>query len=174
WREWLEDRAPRLAAALAFYSVFSIGPLILLAIGAASLILGQEAAQGTIAEEIRGTVGDHVAQTLQQTLLQGHQSAWGPGATILGVVTLVFGALGVLNQLQDGLNTIWKVVPKPDRGVLDMIRDRLLSFTMVLGTGFLVLASLVITAGLAAAGTSPGWAVPGVVAFWQVVHQCAA
>jgi membrane protein len=174
FHDWIEDKAPRLGAALAYYSVFSIGPLVLLTIGAASLIFGAEAAQGEVADEIRGTVGEPVAKALQQTLLQGHQSGWGTRATILGILTLLFGASGVFGQLQDALNTVWKVAPKPGRGISGIIRDRFLSFTMVLGTGFLLLVSLVLTAALSALSTSLSRALPGSVVLWQLGNQLFA
>jgi membrane protein len=147
FHEWNEDKAPRLGAALAYYSVFSIGPLVVLVIGAASLIFGAQAAQREVVDEIKGTVGEPVAKALQDMLAHGHESGWGTGATILGIVTLLFGATGVFGQLQDALNTVWKVAPKPDRGILGIIQDRFLSLTMVLGTGFLLLVSLILLFG---------------------------
>src|SRR5688572_29551875 len=102
---WSEDKVPRLGAALAYYSVFSIGPLVILVIGVASLVFGREAAQGEVVDEIGGTVGEPVAQALQEMLAHGHQSGWGAGATIVGIATLLFGATGVFGQLQDALNT---------------------------------------------------------------------
>src|SRR5438270_10461932 len=98
FHEWNEDKAPRLGAALAYYSVFSIGPLVVLVIGAASLIFGAQAAQGEVVDEIKGTVGEPVAKALQDMLAHGHESGWGTGATILGIVTLLFGASGVFGQ----------------------------------------------------------------------------
>ncbi len=174
FNEWSEDKATRLGAALAYYSVFSIGPLVILAIGAASLIFGAEAAQGAVADEIKGTVGEPVAQALQQMLAHGHQSGWGTRATIFGIVTLIFGASGVFGQLQDALNTVWKVAPKPGRGILGIIQDRFLSLTMVLGTGFLLLVSLVLTAALSAISNSLTGTLPGGTVFWQIVHQVVA
>ena len=172
--EWLEDKAPRLGAALAYYSVFSIGPLIVLTIGVASLIFGAEAAQGEIVDELKGTVGEPVARSLEQMLAQGHQTGWGAGATIVGIVTLLFGASGVFGQLQDALNTVWKVAPRPGRGIRGMIRDRFLSLTMVLGTGFLLLVSLMLTAALAALSHSLSRAMPAVPVLWMVLEQVIA
>ncbi len=169
FNHWMEDKAPRLGAALAYYSAFSIGPLIILVIGAASLIFGTEAAQGRVVHEIQGTVGEPVARALQQMLVHGHQSGWGAGATILGIITLLFGATGVFGQLQDALNTVWQVAPKPGRGILGILKDRFLSLTMVLGTGFLLLVSLMLSAGLSAVGTAISGGQSGIV--WQVVDQ---
>lgn len=174
FHEWSEDKAPRLGAALAYYSAFSIGPLVLLVVGAASLIFGADAAQGEVVDEIKGTVGEPVAEALQQMLAHGHETGWGAGATVLGVVTLLFGASGVFGQLQDALNTVWKVAPKPGRGIMGILRDRFLSLTMVLGTGFLLLVSLVLTAALSALSTSLARALPGAAVFWQVLNQVVA
>jgi membrane protein len=168
----MEDKAPRLGAALAYYSAFSIGPLILLVIGAASLLFGADAAQGRVVQEIEGTVGQPVAHALQQMLAHGHQTGWGAGATILGIITLLFGATGVFGQLQDALNTVWQVAPRPGRGFLGILKDRFFSLTMVLGTGFLLLVSLVLSAALAAVGTAITGGVTGVV--WQIVEEVVA
>jgi membrane protein len=174
FQEWNEDKAPRLAAALAYYSAFSIGPLVVLVIGLASLIFGAQAAEGEVIDEIKGTVGASVATALQGMLAHGHESGWGIGATILGLATLLFGASGVFGQLQDALNTVWQVAPKPGRGVLGIIKDRFLSLTMVLGTGFLLLVSLVVTAALSALSNSLTEVLSGTAAVWQVGHQVIA
>lgn len=170
FHEWSEDKAPRLGAALAYYSAFSIGPLVLIAIGIASLIFGREAAQGQVLEQIEGTVGPAVAAAVQNMLASTAEHGWGTGAALLGMVTLLFGASGVFGQLQDALNAIWKVEPKPGRGIVGMIRDRFLSLSMVLGTCFLLLVSLVLTATLSAATTSLGSLLPGGVNLWQPVN----
>ncbi len=175
FHEWSSDKAPRLGAALAYYSVFSIGPLILLVVGAASLILGDaDAAKAKVVHEIRSTLGDQVGAGLEQMLVNGKESGQGLAATIIGIVVLLFGAAGVFGQLQDALNTIWKVEPKPGRGLLGIIQDRFLSLTMVLGTGFLLLVSLLLTAALSALGNrlAGGTADNGIV--WQIVNQAAA
>jgi len=168
--EWSEDKAPRLGAALAYYSVFSIGPLLVIAIAVARLIFGKEAAQGEVVDEIKGTVGEPVALALQQMLATASDPGWGTGAAIIGIVTLLFGASGVFGQLQDALNTIWKVEPKPGRGIWGIIQDRFLSLTMVLGTGFLLLVSLVITATLSALSASLSDLMPGGTYVWQPVN----
>lgn len=168
---WSEDKAFRLAAALAYYSVFSVVPFVILIIGVASLVFGAEAAQQEVVDEIKSTVGEPVADSLQQMLAKGHQTGWGAGFTILGCITLLFGATGVFVQLQDALNTVWKVAPKPDRGFLGVVRDRLFSLTIVFGTGFLLLISLVLTAALAALNASFSQVLPGGALVWQVINQ---
>jgi membrane protein len=169
--EWSEDKVPRLGAALAYYSIFSIAPLVLLTIAVAGMLFGQKAAEGAIVAEIGDTVGQPVATAIETMI----QSASDPGSTILatliGLVTLLFGASGVFGQLQDALNTIWKVAPKPGLGFWELLRSRFLSFTMVLGTGFLMLVSLLATAALAAVAAyfTPA-SLPGGVYLWQAVN----
>ena len=171
---WSEDKVPRLGAALAYYSVFSIGPLLVIAVGVASLVFGPQAARGEVVDEIKGTVGEPVARALEQMLVHGSETGWGTGITSVGILTLLFGASGVFGQLQDALNTIWKVAPKPGRGLWGIVRDRFLSLTMVLGTGFLLLVSLVLTAAVAAIGSFFGEALPSGPVPWQILNQVVA
>lgn len=148
--DWSEDKASRLAAALAYYTIFSIAPLIIIVIAVAGLVFGREAVQGQIQGQIQGLVGEQGAGLVQEMVKGASNQSTGIIATVIGVVTLLFGATGVFGQLQDALNTIWEVTPKPGRGLLGIIRDRFLSFTMVLGVGFLLMVSLVLSAALVA------------------------
>jgi membrane protein len=159
--EWSEDKAARLAAALAYYITFSLAPLLLIVIAIVGLLFGQEAVQGRVVEQIQGLVGPDGAQLVQTMLQSTRQSGSNIVATLIGIVTLLLGATGVFVQLQDALNTIWEVAPKPGRGVLGMVKDRLLSFTMLLGIGFLLLVSLAVSAGLAALSSFLGDLLPG-------------
>jgi membrane protein len=152
--EWSEDRAPRLGAALAYYTIFSIVPLLMVAIGIAGLVFGEEAARGEILRQISGLVGERSAATIQEMLQQANQPKTGIFGSVLGIAMLLLGASGVFGQLQDALNTVWGVKPKPDRGIMGMIKDRFMSFVTVLGTAFLLLVSLILSAGLAAVGES--------------------
>ncbi len=152
YNDWSEDKAPRLGASLAYYTVFSLAPLLLIVITIAGLVFGQEAVQGQIVAQIGGLVGDEGAEAIQQMIVGASKPRTGAIATGIGIATLLFGASGVFGALHDALNTIWEVEPKPGRGVLGMIKDRFLSFTMVLGVGFLLLVALVVSAGLAALG----------------------
>ena len=170
FHEWGEDKVPRLGAALAYYSVFSIAPLLILVIAAAGLIFGKEAARGEVVDEIKGTVGEPVARAVEQMLAHNSGTGQTVGAVVIGVVTLLFGAAGVFGQLQDALNTVWKVTPKPGRGIWGFIHDRFLSLAMVLGTGFLLLVSLVLTAGLAALSSSWSHVLPGGAGLWAAVN----
>ncbi len=148
--EWSEDKVPRLGAALAFYSVLSLAPLLLIAIAVAALVFGEKAATGQLDDEIQGMVGKEGAEAIQQMLKNAHKPGSGPIAALVGFATLLLAASGVFGQLQDSMNTIWEVQPKAGRGVLGFLKDRFFSFAMVLGTGFLLLTSLVLSATVAA------------------------
>ncbi len=150
--EWWNSNAFEVAAALAFYAIFSIAPVIVLAFTAASLVLGPEAAQGRLNKEIESSVGPTVAEAVEATSLYTYRSGSGVPATILSIVFFGFGATGLFTQLQIALNAIWQVTPKPGRGLRDVLRDRLGSFLTVLGTSTLLLAALLVTATLAALG----------------------
>jgi membrane protein len=169
--EWSADKVPRLGAALAYYTVFSLAPLLLLVLAAASWLFGADAAQGRIVSELEHTVGRQVAEAVQQILKNNHQGAGGVIATVIGLTTLFLGASGVFVELQDALNSIWKVAPKPGRTLRAMIRDRLFSFTAVLGTGFLLIVSLVVSAAISALATYWTPAVlPGGAILWQTIE----
>ena len=159
--EWSEDKVPRLGAALAFYSVLSIAPLLLIAIAIAALVFGQEAASGQLVGQIRGLVGKEGAEAVQQMLKNAQKPGAGILATVVGFVTLLSAASGVFGQLQDAMNTIWEVQPREGRGVLGIVKDRFFSFTMVLGTGFLLLTSLILSTAVAAAFGFVGGLAPG-------------
>jgi membrane protein len=156
FREWLEDGANRLAASLAYYTTFSLAPLLVLIIAIAGLVGGREAAQSQTMAQVQDLLGVEGREFVEGMIESAGKPETGLTATFIGVVTLLFGALGVFGELQNSLNTIWEVKPKPPRNWIDGIRRfvlrRLLSFTMVLGIGFLLLASLVISAAVSALG----------------------
>ena len=159
--EWSEDKVPRLGAALAFYSVLSIAPLLLIAIAVAALVFGREAASGQLVQEIRGVVGEEGAKAIRDMLKNAQKPGSGIFATLIGFATLLFAASGVFGQLQDAMNTIWEVQPKEGRGIFGMVKDRFFSFAMVLGTGFLLLTSLVLSTTVAATFGYLGGLAPG-------------
>lgn len=148
--EWSEDKASRLAAALAYYTVFSLAPLLIIVIVAVGAVFGQSAVEGQIVSQIEGTVGENGAQLIETMLKSISERGSGVLATVIAIVTVLVGATGVFNQLQDALNTIWEVAPKPERGLLGMLQDRLISFLMILGMGLLLIATFILSAGLAA------------------------
>src|SRR5260370_100601 len=143
---WNEDKAPRLGAALAYYAVFSLAPLLIIAIGIAGFVFGEQAARGEIVAQLKETVGEPTAAAIEELLKNTQQTGSSSLATLTALVLLFFGATGLFVQLQDALNTIWKVAPKPGRPILTMIRDRLLSFSLVLAVAFLLLVLLVVSA----------------------------
>ncbi len=151
--EWNQDNVPRLGAAMAYYTVVSIAPLLLVIIAVAAFAFGREAAEGAIVSQIQGLVGETAAQAIQGMIQNASKPSTGILATIIGIVTLLAGASGVFAELQAALNTIWKAPARPDSGLLDLVRARFLSLMMVLGMGFLLLVSLVLSAGLAALGS---------------------
>jgi len=169
--QWNEDKVPQLGAALAYYSVFSLAPLVILAIGIAGLMFNEQTARSGIVSEIHETVGDPAAGAIEKLITQPSRTGDNSLAAIVGLIVFLFGASGVFVQLQDSLNTIWKVTPRPGRAVWDVIRDRIIAFAIVMGTGFLVVLSLVVSAALAVLGE---WvtttALPGGVRVWQYAH----
>lgn len=144
YNQWSKDKAMGMGAALAYYTIFSIPPLLVIAIALAGFFFGEEAAKGQIVRQIQGLVGQEGAQTIQGMINSARKQDSSFIATIIGIVTLLIGASGVFVQLQDSLNTIWGVQPKPDRGWGDIIKERLTSFGMVFGIGFLLMVSLII------------------------------
>lgn len=164
YQGWKEDKASRLAAALAYYTIFSLGPLLIIVIAVTGFFWQREAVQSSVMNQVQGLVGPEGATFVSDLLTSASNPARGILATILGVITLIFGALGAFNELHNALNTIWEVKEEETKGFLESIKkvifSRLLSFTMILGIGFLLLVSLVISAGLSAVQETVGNAIP--------------
>ena len=147
--EWVEAEPFQLAAALSYYTLFSLAPLLLIAIGVAGFVFGREAAQNQIVETLQGMIGEESAETVQEMIQASNEKPkTGMISTIVGFIALLFGAGGVVGQLQTSLNRIWEVAPKPGQGIWGFLRQRFFSFAMVLSIGFLLLVSLVVTAVL--------------------------
>lgn len=161
--EFTADKVPRLGAALAYYTIFSLAPLLLVAIAIAGLAFGDEAARNQVFMQLRGVLGPLAAKAVQEMVENAAKPASGVIATIIGIVTLIFGASGVFGQLKDALNTIWDVKAKKTSGILGFIKQRFLSATVVFGMGFLLLVSLVIDAAIAAI-------VPQGAAIWEALQ----
>ncbi|MET0223682.1 MAG: YihY/virulence factor BrkB family protein [Terrimicrobium sp.] len=169
--EWMEDDAPSLGAALAYYTVFSLAPLMTIAIAIAGFFLGKEAAQGQIFDELRGLLGADGGKAVEEMVQSANaQPTAGVVATIISVIMLLFGASGVFGQLQASLNAIWGVKAKPGRGVLGLIKDRLLSFGFTLVVGFLLLVSLLLSAGMALMADWIGGLMPGSEALAYILN----
>lgn len=159
FKDWSEDKASRLGASLAYYTIFSIGPLLLITVAIASFVFND--AEQQIVGTVSGVIGKEGGDVISSTIQNANKGGANIIATVIGIVTLLLGASGVFGQLKDSLNTIWEVQPKPNQGILATLKDRFLSFTMVLGTGFLLLVSLVVNATVAALSTWLNNILPG-------------
>jgi membrane protein len=169
--EWIADNAPSRGAALAYYSMFAIAPIVIFTVSLAGFLFGKEAAAGQVAEQISGTVGPEVANAIESLVRSASNPTSSAVATLVGLAIGLFGAAGAFGELQDALNTIWKVMPPSGRPILTAIRVRAFSFVMVLAVGALLLASVVITAALSAVAkiVTPEW-LPGGVELWRGVN----
>ena len=158
-KEWHEDNALRLGAALSYYTIFSLAPLLIIVIGIVSIVFGNDVARSRIMEQMQGLIGEQSAAAIGEILKSQENDPVSTGimATIVGLFTLLIGATGVVGELQKSLNTIWEA-PQPKGGLIALIRERILSLAMILGIGFLLLVSLLLSAGLTALGDSWGQA----------------
>lgn len=144
--EWVDDKCMKLAAALSYYTVFSLAPLLVIVIGIAAAIFGYEAAHGQISYQLQGLLGPKSAEFIETLLQNASKPGEGMTATIIGSIVLLIGATGVFAELQESLNMIWNVQAKPGGGFKAILKNRILSFGMILVVGFLLLISLVISA----------------------------
>ena len=140
-RKWSEDKASRLGAALAYYALFSVAPLLIVAVGIAGLVFGEEAARGEVVAQIEDRVGSSVAGFLQE-MMAGTRGGAGVAATVIGVVLTLLGASGLFLQLKGALNVVWDVPPRATKGIGNLLRTRALAFLSVLGFGLVLLAAL--------------------------------
>lgn len=166
--EWLEHRASSKGAALAFYTLFSLAPILVLVIAIAGFFYGAEAAQGQLINELRGLVGKQGAETIQAILAGARNKEDGMFATIVAGVLLLVGATSVFSELKDSLDEIWDVPQPKNAGFWDVVRTRLLSFGLILVLGFLLMVSLVVSAALAVVENFIGgmWKEAAVIMSW--------
>lgn len=150
FKEFSADDTWTLGAALSYYTVFSLAPLLLIIITAAGIIFGKEAVQGEIYGQVKDFLGSEGATQVQDMVKLAYQPENSILMTVIGIGTLLFGATTVFYQLQNSLNRIWEVKPKPKKGYIKYIKDRFLSFSLILGIGFLLLVSFVLSAALSA------------------------
>src|SRR5499427_1727479 len=167
--DWYEDRAQRMGAALAYYTIFALTPGLVIVMALAGLLLGS-AAESRIIGQIHELIGEQGAHAIEATIQSAHKETLGAAGTALALFPLVIGLWGVFGELQDGLNTIWGVTPKPGRRIRDVVKERFLSFVMVVGIGFLLLVSLVLSAWLAAVSTYVGTLLPAPAAVLEGVN----
>ncbi len=168
---WVDDYAPSMGAALAYYTLFSIAPLLIIAIAVAGLVFGQEAARGEIVSQIQDLIGREGAIAVQGLLKSANAPAKEIFATVISVIKLPIGATTVFGELQSDLDRIWRVpVPATANGIWTLLRTRLLSFGLVLGLGFLLLVSLLVSAAIAALGKWSGGLFNGWEAFLHALN----
>ncbi len=170
--QWMNDQTSLMAAALAYYTVFSLAPLLIIVIAIAGSLLGEQAAEGELVAQIQGVIGKDGAQLIQTAIENASHldPSQGPIPTLINISLLLSGATIVFGQLQKSLNTIWGVEPKPGNGVIDFLRKRLLSFSMVLVIAFLLLVSLVLSTSLMVLGNYLRDLIPGFTYLWQVLN----
>jgi membrane protein len=170
--QWRQDQASVMAAALAYYTVFSLAPLLIIVIAIAGAVFGEQAAKGELVMQMQGLIGKEGAQLIQTAIENASQldPSQGPIPTLINIILLLSGASVIFGQLQQSLNRIWKVEPKPGNGIIDFVRQRLLSFSMVLVIAFLLLVSLVISTILVISGNYLRDLVPGFTYLWHLLN----
>jgi membrane protein len=166
---WKRVKAARLGAALSFYTILAIPPLFVIVIFIASLALDPNTVRSKLFAEVGGLVGEQGAQAIESAMASQYDTTKGLWASMVAICTLVVSATGLFIELQDALNTVWGVKEKP-AGIVGFIKNRLLSFAMVMGIGFLLLVSLIISTALSAFGKYLSGLTPGVQALWTVVN----
>ena len=169
YEKWSADGAPRMAAALAYYTTLSLAPLLLVVIAVAGIAFGDEAVRGELVGQIRGIIGEDSAQAVEEILANARRPASGLIASAVGLVMLLFAASGAVGELENALNAIWKAAPAPS-SIRTFLSKRVASVAMLLGSGFLLLVSLSVSALLAATSRYLNGLVPGNDAIWMVVE----
>jgi len=164
---WWGDNVPRLGASLAYYTLFALAPILVIAIGVAGLVFGREAVRGEIVGQIEGLMGRQGAEAVQAMVEGASRPSASILATVIGAVTAFLGATGAFIELQTALNAIWRVKPKPGVSVKTFLVERLISFGLVVAVGFLLLVSLIVSAALAALNRYLGAAFPALTVVWQ-------
>jgi membrane protein len=168
--KWFDDRAPTMGAAIAYYTVFSLAPMLVMVIAVAGLAFGQKAAEGALFGELADLIGPESAVAVQAMLRSASDTGSGIFATAVGIGTLIIAATAVLGELQSALNVIWKVPASGGLGVWRFLKSRLLSLAVILVIGFLLLVSLVISTALAAFSNYLDWLLPGLATILHIVQ----
>jgi membrane protein len=164
---WIDDYAPSMGAALSYYTVFSLAPLLLIVVSIAGLVFGAAAVRGELFAQLQGLMGADAAKAVQDLLASASKPSHGIVGTIVGVAVLGFGATTVFGELQDALDRIWRAPARKNAGLWSLLRARLLSFGMILGLAFLLMVSLILGAVIAALGK---WWAP-LFGGWEVLLQ---
>ncbi len=164
---WIDDYAPSMGAALSYYTVFSLAPLLLIVISIAGLVFGDEAVRGELFAQLQGLMGQDAAKAVQDLLASASRPSHGVLGSVIGVAVLLFGATTVFAELQDALDRIWRAPARQKGGLWSLLRARLLSFGMILGLAFLLMVSLILGAVISALGKWWGPLFGG----WEVLLQ---
>jgi membrane protein len=168
---WWNDNVPRLGASLAYYTLFALAPILVVAIAIGGFVFGPEAVRGEVVGQIQGLIGREGGLAVQAMLEGASRPSSSIPATIGGVITFFLGATGAFLELQTALNSIWRVEPKSSGSYLKvLIMQRVISFGLVVALGFLLLTSLLVSAGLAGLHRYMGHAFPGEVALWEALN----
>ncbi len=168
---WWNDNVPRLGASLAYYTLFALAPILIVAISIGGLVFGPEAVRGEIVGQIQGLIGREGAEAVQSMLEGASRPSSSIAATVVGIITFFLGATGAFLELQTALNSIWHVEPKSDGSFWrELVMQRVISFGLVVAIGFLLLTSLLVSAALAAIHRYMGTAFPGVVVLWEALN----
>jgi membrane protein len=171
---WWNDRAMSLGASIAFFTVFSLAPMLLVTIAIAGLVFGREAAQGAIVGQLAGLTGGQTAAALEGMIASASSFDSGVIGLLIGIATFVLLATGAVIELQDNLNIIWRAKPDQTFGIVAFVRTRLLSLTLVVGFGFLLMVSLILDAGLSWVGTYLEASFSGVTVLLRLVNSIIA
>jgi Predicted membrane protein len=145
-KEFLSDNGMKLSASLSYYTLFSIGPFLIIIISFAGIFFGQDAVRGSLYRQLQGMVGHDAAVQVQNIIANVQQTDGGVMGAIVGIAILMLGATGVFNEIQSSINFIWSIRAKPNKGWLKLLRNRLISFSLVISCGFILLVSRVISA----------------------------
>ncbi len=167
FKEWQKDKASRIAAALAYYTVFSISPLLVIAIAIAGAFFGQDTAQEQITAQLTSLVGEDGVKPILLALDNITQPRIRGLASLISILVLILGASGIFAQLQDALNTVWNVKPNPGQGILPFIRKRISYFLLGLAIGFLLMLSLILSAVVSALSKYRTDFLPGSAILWE-------
>jgi membrane protein len=168
--EWFDQGVSRMGAALAFYTLFAIAPLFVIVLAIAGVWFGEEAARGELSSQVSGLVGRDGGEAIQALVSAANRPLTGAWATTIAVATLFVASTGVFVELQDSLNSVWSVRRVPGRGLRNFIKDRILSFALIVGIGFLLLVSFVLSAGLAVLGRFMLGLLPEQETFWHWIN----
>jgi membrane protein len=166
---WSQDKASRLAAALAYFALFSVAPLLIIVIVVAGQIFSQASVRADILTQVQNTLGSSGASLVQTMIENASRPGSGIAATVLSVVTMLLGAMGVFGQLHGALNTVWDIEPKSGRGVLGIIKDRGLAFVAVIGIGILFILLFALSTAISAVQKYLGGFLPGSRYIWQAI-----